>query len=439
MSSATSPLLDATEFFDMGAELDERSLSDMALGLRGSEILKIAGQVRAMLAAGQDVCNLTVGDFSPQQFPIPDRLRDATIAALNAGHTNYPPSDGMPELRKAVCDLYERALGLRYPVESVAIVSGARPALYATYAVLLNPGETVVYPVPSWNNNHYSHLTGAHAIELPTRSEDGFLPTAELLAPHIGSARLISLNTPLNPSGTAITAEELERICRLIVAENRRREATGERALFLLYDQIYWMLTFGDTRHVTPPEVVPEMAAYTIFVDGISKGFAATGVRVGWAVAPPHIASRIRDLMGHVGAWAPKAEQIGTAALLNDVEAIQEYHIAMLPGVRARLDMLYNGIMAMQDAGLPVDAIPPQGAIYLSARFDVIGTTLHGTTFETNEDIRRFVLEHAGFAVVPFGAFGLKDENGWMRLSVGAASLAQIAAGLPRLRTALEG
>ena len=392
-----------------------------------------------MVAAGHDVCNLTVGDLNPQQFPIPAKLRDATIQALQAGQTNYPPADGMPELRRAVVDMYERTLGLRYPVECVTIVSGARPALYATYATLLNRGETVVYPVPSWNNNHYTHLVGAHSIEVPTRPEDGFLPTADQLAPYIKQARLIALNTPLNPTGTTISRDELARICDLILAENRRRNATGERSLFLLYDHIYWMLTFGTTRHYTPPEINPAMAAYTIFVDGISKAFAATGVRVGWAIAPPHVAARMRDLVGHLGAWAPRAEQLGSAELLDDADAIQEYHRMMLPGIQQRLDGLYNGIMAMQDAGLPVDAIPPQGAIYLSARFDLVGKTLNGVTLHSNEDIRRYLLEHAGFAVVPFGAFGLKDESGWMRLSVGAASPGQITAALPRVRQALEG
>ncbi len=431
-------VVETSQFFTTDPQANQRTLSTIALNMQGSEILKIAGQVRAMQAAGEEVCNLTVGDFSPQQFAIPVTLRNAIIAALNAGNTNYPPSDGMPELRKAVVDLYERAFGLRYPVDCVAIMSGSRPALYATYATLINPGEMIVYPVPSWNNNHYAHLTGARAVEIATRPEDGFLPTAAMIEPYIREARLIALNTPLNPTGTAIGAAELTRICELIVAENKRRDATGERSLYLLYDQVYWMLTFGDTQHVVPPAVVPEMAAYTIFVDGISKGFAATGVRVGWSISPPHIASRMRNLLGHVGAWAPKAEQLGTATLLNDPEAIAAYHHTMLPAVQARLDALYSGIMAMQDAGLPVDAIPPQGAIYLSARFDLIGKTINGVTFNTNDDIRLFVLQHAGFAVVPFGAFGLKGENGWMRLSVGAVSLTQVEKGLPRLRAALE-
>lgn len=308
----------------------------------------------------------------------------------------------------------------------------------ATYLALINPGERVLYPLPSWNNNHYSHLVGARAIEVETRREDGFLPTAETLAPHIRDVRLICLNTPLNPTGTVMTAEHLKAICELILEENARRAETGERALYLLFDQIYWMLTFGDARHVTPPEVAPEMAAYTIFVDGISKSFAATGLRVGWTIAPPAVAAPIKDLIAHIGAWAPKPVQLATAELLNDVETVEEYHTKMKADVQTRLQALYDGFQAMCAEGLPVDCMSPEGAIYLSANIDLIGREFEGQVFRTNEDIRRFVLDQAGFAIVAFGAFGFKEENGWFRLSVGAVSPSEIESGLARLHGAIR-
>lgn len=434
---ATQPV-DASAYFGADPQLVRRDLSSIAAGLVGSEILKIANDVRTMQAAGQPVLNLTVGDFSPKEFPIPQALTDATVSALNAGQTNYPPSDGMPELRTAIQQLYERELGLRYPLSSIVVQSGGRPGILATYLALLDPGDAVVYPLPSWNNNHYSHLVGARSIEVETRREDGFLPTAAALEPHIREARLICLNTPLNPTGTVMSAEHLREICDLILKENARRAETGERAVYVLFDQIYWMLTFGDARHYTPPEVAPEMAAYTIFVDGISKSFAATGLRVGWTVAPPAVAAPIKDLIAHIGAWAPKPIQLATAELLSDVETIQEYHAQMKTEVQWRLNALHAGFQEMRAAGLPVDCMEPEGAIYLSANLDLIGREVDGRTFRTNDDIRTFVLEQAGFAIVPFGAFGFKEENGWFRLSVGAVSRQDVATGLPRLRTALE-
>src|SRR5439155_758482 len=127
------------------------------------------------------------------------------------------------------------------------------------------------------------------------------------------SARLIALNTPLNPAGTVLSPGEVVRICEAIVEENRRRDRSGGKPLYLLYDQVYWMLTFGSARHEIPVRAVPEVARYTVFVDGISKSFAATGVRVGWCIGPHAVIGAIRDILGHVGAWAPRAEQVATA------------------------------------------------------------------------------------------------------------------------------
>ena len=138
-----------------------QGLGEMVSGLVGSEILRIAGEVRALAEKGQPVLNLTVGDFAPKQFRIPRELEQAIARALAAGQTNYPPSDGVPELKRAVTDFYREALGLDYPQDGILIAGGARPLIYALFRAVLDPGEKVVYPVPSWNNNHYCHLAGA--------------------------------------------------------------------------------------------------------------------------------------------------------------------------------------------------------------------------------------------------------------------------------------
>jgi aspartate aminotransferase len=408
-------------------------LSSLAAGLTGSEILKIAGQIRELCAAGRDVCNLTVGDFSPTEFRIPQELERAIVDCLHAGETNYPPSDGTMELRRAVATLYHDELGLDYDVKSVLIAGGARPIIYAAYAATVDPGDKVVYPIPSWNNNHYTYLTQAVPVEISVGADTNFLPTAEMLRPHIGDARLIAICTPLNPTGTVMARDEVERIAKLVVEENERRRANGRRALYLMWDQVYWMLTFGDSHHYPPPQLVPEVAPYTIFVDGISKAFAATGLRVGWTVAPQPIAAAMRDIIGHLGAWAPRPEQMATAQVLGQRDAVRAYHDTMIRELQLRLDLLHDGIEAMREKdGLPVRAIPPQGAIYLSVQFDLMGRGL-----KTNEEIRRFLLERAGFAVVPFQAFGLQRDDGWFRLSAGAVSPQQIVDGLARVREAL--
>ncbi|RKH86737.1 aminotransferase class I/II-fold pyridoxal phosphate-dependent enzyme [Corallococcus sp. AB045] len=412
---------------------DDTTVGSMVRGLVGSEILRIAAEIRELVAKGNKVCNLTVGDFSPKEFPVPDGLRDQIGTALQAGETNYPPSDGVLELRQAVQRFYERSLGLKYPLEGIVIAGGARPVIYATYRAVLDPGDVVVYPVPSWNNNHYAHMLGAKSVVVTTDAAAGFMPTLAQLEPHLSSARLLCLCSPLNPTGTMLDPEALRAICQRIVEENRAREGRGQKPLILMYDHIYWVLTFGK-KHVTPVELVPEMAPYTVFVDGISKAFAATGVRVGWGVGAPTLISRMRDVLGHVGAWAPKAEQVATARYLDDVPATESFLTTMRQRVDQRLEALYKGFQRMKDAGLPVDAIAPQGAIYLTVRFDVVGKD----GLATNDAIRKRLLEKARFAMVPFQAFGLAEDTGWFRLSVGATSVAEIEEAMPRVEATVR-
>jgi aspartate aminotransferase len=411
----------------------------LANTMSGSEILRIAAQVRALQASGHRVCDLTVGDFNPAYFPIPLKLTHAIQHALERGETNYPPSSGMLDLREAIRRYYARDLGLIYPIESILVVSGSRPGIYAAYRTLVDPGERVIYPVPSWNNNHYVSLVGGVGVPLVCRAEHRFMPTPDAVINALPGARLVCLNSPLNPTGTAISREALAGICGAVLAENRQREARGERPVFLLYDQVYWKLCFGRTQHVTPMEIASEMARYTILVDGINKAFAATGVRVGWAVGPVDIIERMSAVVAHVGAWAPRVEQVATAQFLDDPTGPDEFLHAFRRDLQERLDMLHQGVQSVKALGLPVDSIPPMGAIYLAARIAPFGRrTPQGTTIQTNEDVRTFMLERAGVGVVPFQAFGVPADDGWFRLSVGAVGKADIQQAVPRLAEALR-
>jgi len=223
-----------------------------------------------------------------------------------------------------------------------------------------------------------------------------------------------------------------------VLEENARRSA-AEGPLYLLYDHVYWQLTFGGVEHVNPVSLRPEMAPYTFLIDGISKAFAATGMRVGWVLGPAPAIKVMENVLTHVGTWAPRAEQVATAKLLDDTSAIATYRESLIAGVQQRLQLLYSAIREFKAAGHRVDATEPMGAIYLSARFDLRGrTTRNGAKLATADDVRRWLLEEAGMAVVPFDAFGSSTDEGWFRLSVGAVSVADIEACLPRLRAGLE-
>ncbi len=431
-------MADLDRFFPQGddalARSADLSFSETAQGMLPSRILTISYAVKARIAAGAEVTQFTVGDFSPKQFQVPAELKAGAIEALEADQTNYPPAHGTPELREAIRNLYERTLGLDYPLESVVVCAGARGIIYSAFQCLVSPGEKVVTPSPGWNNHYFSQLAGADHVQVTSRPEDAFMPTAEGLAPHLEGARLLVICSPMNPAGTMIQRDQLKAICEHIVSENKRREANGERLLYLVYDHVYRLLTYGDHEHITPLDVVPEMARYTLFTDAISKSFAATGLRVGWLVGPPQVAAKVKALMTHVGGWAARPIQLGTAKLLNDDAAMERYLTEFKGGLKQRLTMLYDATQRWKAAGLPVDAIAPQGAIYLSVRFDLEGRP----GFPDADAVRLYLLNEAGCAIVPFGAFGDDVNTGLVRFSVGAVGIDEMNACLPRIEKALR-
>ena len=169
-----------------------------------------------------------------------------------------------------------------------------------------------------------------------TAAENNFMPTASDIAPHLKGATLLSLCSPLNPTGTMFTQKDLAEICDLVIAENASRTA-DEKPLYLMYDQVYWTLTFGDHKHYDPIHLRPALRNYTIYIDGISKSFAATGVRVGWAFGPQAVIDKMKAILGHVGAWAPKAEQIATAVFLKNDQAIENFMVPFKSQIKSIL------------------------------------------------------------------------------------------------------
>jgi aspartate aminotransferase len=416
----------------------DAALSDCVRGLQESGILKITRGVRAMIARGETVVNLTVGDFDPRYFPIPKKLSQAIQNAIARGETNYPNPEGILVLRQAISDYVFRTSGVRYPLDSIIVCSGGRPVLYGAYRAVVNPGDKVLFSVPSWQNDAYSGLTGAESIVVEASAETGFQPTVDQLRPHLGEAAMLCICSPGNPAGTVMTREQLKDILDAVVAENKTREAEGRRPLFILHDQMYGSLVSKGQEHVYPAAIVPECARWLISLDGVSKAYAGTGLRLGWMLVAPAIGSRIRDLLSHAGAWAPRAEQVGVAEFLQDEEAIAEFRKEMDARLADRLQALHRGFDDLKKAGYPVDSINPQGAIYFSVQFRLHGKSVGGKVIETDDDIRVLLLEKAGAAVVPFQAFGVQENTGWFRLSAGAVSMDEIEALFPRVRAFLD-
>jgi aspartate aminotransferase len=299
-------------------------VSEKAEKLIGSEIIKLAGEINEKIKQGDKIYNLTIGDFNSKLYPIPDQLKAFINEAYLNDETNYPPADGMLALREQVAHFLKHFGHLDYDTNEILIAGGARPLIYATFLTLVNPGEKVIFPVPSWNNNHYCHLHQAQQIIIEALPENNFMPTAADIKPHVQNAAMIALCSPLNPTGTVFSKETLTDICDLILEENKRR-GPDQKPLYLMYDQIYWMLTYGDTVHYNPVSIRPEMKNYTIFIDGLSKAFAATGVRVGWTFGPKRVIDKMKAVLGHIGAWAPKAEQVAVANYLKNTNHVEEF------------------------------------------------------------------------------------------------------------------
>lgn len=412
-------------------------LSRLAQGIQTSPILTLAAEINGRIAAGEKFYNLTVGDFNPKVFPVPQEFTEQTIRAYNEHETNYPGAKGIAQLRDSISKFIKHFGNLDYSAENIFISSGARPLIYAAYAATVEPGDNVVFPVPSWNNDYYSYLFNAKPVLIETGAETNFMPTPEAIEKHLYDARLIALCSPLNPTGTVLSREGLEAICQMVIAENKRR-GNNQRPLYVLFDQIYWLLTFGGTKHYNAVDLYPEMRPYSIFIDGISKAFAATGVRLGWGYGPDDVMAKMRSIIAHIGAWAPRAEQVAAGRYLADLPAVEGYLGNFRSQIRQRLEGFYHGFEKLRQQGHPVLAIEPQAAMYLTVKLALKGKkTADGQLLETEAAVHRYILDEAKIGLVPFSYFGAAADSPWYRLSVGTCKLDEVEDIIHSLKKAL--
>jgi aspartate aminotransferase len=412
-------------------------LSNLSETLIGSEIVKLGADIKEKIKSGETIYNFTIGDFDSSIFPIPEKLEEEIVNAYHHGFTTYPPADGILSLRESVSSFIKEREGLDYNSKEILIAAGGRPLIYALYRALVDRDDKVIYSVPSWNNNHYVHFVeGQHEV-IETTAENNFMPSAEDIQPHIEDAVLIALCSPLNPTGTVFKKEELQKICDMVLEENVRRGEDGKK-LYVMYDQMYWTLTFGDTEHYNPVTLRLEMKEYTIFIDGISKVFAATGVRVGWALGPENVLAKMKAINSHIGAWSPMAEQHATAKFLLQKNVIDKYLLHFKKELEERLQLIYKGFQKLKSEGFTIDACVPQAAIYLTIQISLAGKkTTNGKTLDTQADVTSYILNEAKLAVVPFYAFGASKNSDWYRLSVGTCKKEEIPEMLKKLKTAL--
>ncbi len=413
-------------------------LSHLSETLIGSEIVKLGGEIKERIRNGERIYNYTVGDFDPNIFPIPKELEDEIVTAYRNHCTNYPAAEGNLDLREAISKFANNFQGLHYNADEILVASGGRPLIYALFRAVCDKGDKVIYAVPSWNNNHYTHFVDGEHIIIEAKASTNFMLSAADLKPHINKACLISLCSPQNPTGTTFKKNTLVEICEMVVAENKNRTGTAKK-IYVLYDQMYCQLTYGNIEHYDPVSLNPEMRSYTIYVDAISKIFASTGVRVGWSMGPADVLAKMKSILSHVGAWAPMAEQKALTNFLSQTDAIKKYLVHFKKELEERLRKIYTGVIELKKLGLNVDAVAPEAAIYLTVKIDLKGKKLSdGTVLRSQAEVTGYLLQHAKLAVVPFYAFGASKDSAWYRLSVGTCKKEEIEEMLLQLKNALQ-
>jgi aspartate aminotransferase len=390
-----------------------QKLSEVGNNIVGSEIIKISQKIKE-ISKTKKVQNLTIGDFDSNINPIPEKLKDYIIQSYHDNQTNYPLSAGQLNLRQSVSEYLKKRQGIDYSENEILIGAGVRPLIYTIYKTLVNGGEGVIYPVPSWNNNHYAFLHHAVKQEIECGPENSFFPTVYDIDININdNTSLVCICSPQNPTGRVINPEVLKGICDLIVNENNvRKNQTGSRPLYLFFDQIYSDLTV-EGSFVHPLTLCPEIRDYLICVDGVSKSLCATGIRVGWAFGPKDIITKMSEVFSHIGAWAPKPEQNAVARYLNDYDEMVGFVKSKTKQYSEITTKICDKIDDLKDKGFRIDCQRPEGGIYISI---YLGESL---LFPSMETYTKFLIDKCGIGIVPFEYFGSKENKGWFRMSIG--------------------
>lgn len=380
--------------------------SRRALEIEPFRVMAILGRAREMQAQGRDVIHMEVGE---PDFPTPEPVVEAGIAALRAGHTHYTPALGLPALRQAIAGYYRERHGVEVPASRVCVTPGASGALLLVMAALFDPGEEVLLADPGYPcNRHFARLVEARGVGVPVGPETGYQLTADLVARHWGAkTRGVLVANPGNPTGTLIPEAELRAIHALV------REKGG----YLIVDEIYHELVYGEM-----PASAACLGEDVIVLSSFSKYWLMTGWRLGWMLAPEALMPAIDRLAQNVFLSAPTvAQHAGLAALAPATRGLLEQSKAEL---RQRRDWL---LPELERLGFRVGAAP-QGAFYVYAGIDAFGMQA--------EALAEKLLLEAGVAITPGTDFGAHAASRHVRFAY-TTSLERIREAVGRMARAL--
>jgi len=367
-------------------------LADVLSRVKPSATIMMTQKARDLKNKGSDVISLSVGE---PDFDTPDHIKDAAMAAIRRGETKYPPVSGIVPLREAIAKKFKRENGLDYKPSQVIVGTGGKQVLYNAFLATLNPGDEVIVAAPYWvSYPEMVGLCGGTAVVIETTIEDNFKLQPEALEKAITpKTKWVLLNSPSNPSGAAYTRDELKALTDVLVRHPH---------VWVMPDDMYEHLVYGDFEFTTPAQVEPSLYERTLTVNGVSKAYAMTGWRIGYAGGPEHLIKAMDFVQGQQTSGACTIAQW---AAVQALDGPQDH----LPRFRQAFEERRDLVVSMLNQSKYLKCPMPEGAFYVfPSCADAIGRKApSGKTIETDEDFVSELLETEGVATVHGSAFGL--------------------------------
>ena len=389
-------------------------ISYKAGNIAPSATLAMDAKAKAMLAAGENVIGFAAGE---PDFNTPEIIRDAMKAALDKGMTRYSPVPGTMELRKAIVEKLKKDNGLTYGLDQVIVSNGAKHSLYNAFFTLLNDGDEVIIPTPCWvSYPEMVRMVGGVPVFVPASEKESFIPSVDAIAAAISpKTKAFILTSPSNPNGCVWPKPALEALAKLAV----------EHDFYIIADEIYEFLIYGSERHVSIASLNEDIKARTILINGVSKTYAMTGFRIGYAAGPKDVIQAMNNTQSQATS-APNtpAQYAATMALTMPQDCVE----TMRKAFEERRDVIMKGINAIPG----LRCLKPDGAFYVMMNVSaLLGKTFDGKKINDSNEFADALLTGAKVAVVPGSAF---MAEGFCRLSY-ATSMENIQEGLRRIET----
>ncbi len=391
-------------------------LSPRATLIKPSPTLAVTAKAAALKAAGRDIVGFGAGE---PDFDTPEAIKQAAVEAIRAGFTKYTPVGGIDDLKDAVIAKLKRDNGLTYTRPEILVSCGAKHSLYNLAQVLFGEGDEVIVPAPYWvSYPDLVVLAGGTPVILPTEERDGFKVRPEALRKAVtAKTKALILNSPSNPTGAAYSEEELKALAEVVL----------ETGILVISDDIYEKILYNGKKFSNIASVDARLKDRVIVVNGVSKAYAMTGWRIGYAAGPREVIAAATDLQSQNTSNPTSIAQKASVAALNGDPAVVD---AMVAEFQKRRDVITAGLNAVPG----ISCLLPEGAFYVFPNVaGLFGRTWRGKALESSTDVTEFLLEEANVAVVPGGAFG---DDRFIRLSY-ATSMKNIEEGLRRIAKAV--